>query len=308
MDADERVLLLGEDIAAAGGPFKVTEGLLDRFGPERVFDTPISEQAIVGAAIGVALRGLRPMAELMFADFAGVCFDGIANELAKYRYMTGGQVEVPVVVRLVNGAGSGFAAQHSQSVDNWFLGVPGLKVVTPSTPADAYGLLRAAFDDPDPVLFFEHKGMYNHKGTLDDAPAARVIGRATVVRPGTDLTIVANQLMRVRAGEALERLDAAGVTAELIDPLTLAPLDVATVAESVGRTNRLLVVQESPADGSWGASLITRLVAGHFELLDAPPRLLAVEDTPAPYATNLETAWMPSVEDIVAAANDVLAF
>ena len=308
MAADERVLLLGEDIAAAGGPFKVTNGLLERFGPERVLDTPISEQAIVGAAIGAAIRGLRPMAELMFADFAGVCFDGIANELAKYRYMTGGQVEVPVVIRLANGAGGGFAAQHSQTCENWFLNVPGLKIVAPATPADAYGLLRSAFDDPDPVLYFEHKHLYNHKGALAKAPAAVPIGRADVVAAGTDVTIVANQMMRLRAEEALGELERAGVSAELIDPRTIAPLDLETVGESVAKTNRLLVVQESPADGSWGASLISRLVQDHFELLDAPPRLLACEDTPAPYAANLEAAWMPGVADIVAAATDVVAF
>jgi acetoin:2,6-dichlorophenolindophenol oxidoreductase subunit beta len=308
MEADERILLLGEDIAAAGGAFKVTDGLLERFGDQRVLDTPISEQAIIGAAIGTALRGLRPMAEIMFADFAACCFDGIANELAKYRYMTGGQVEMPVVIRLANGAGAGFAAQHSQTCENWFLNVPGLKIVAPATPADAYGLLRSAFDDPDPVLYFEHKHLYTRKGDLNDSPVAVPIGSAAVVAAGEHITVVANQLMRHRAEEALTMLADVAISAELIDPRSLAPLDTETIGASLAKTNRLLVVQESAADGSWGASLISRLVGRHFELFDAPPRLLASEDTPAPYAANLEAAWMPSVQDIVAAATEVCAY
>jgi pyruvate/2-oxoglutarate/acetoin dehydrogenase E1 component len=308
MEADDRVLVLGEDVGQAGGAFKVTEGLFDRFGGERVLDTPISEQAIIGAAIGAAVRGLRPMAELMFADFAGVCFDGIANELAKYRYMTGGQVAVPVVVRLCNGGGGGFGAQHSQSCENWFLNVPGLKILAPSTPADAYGLLRAAFDDPDPVLLFEHKGLYNRKGELDEAPEPVAIGRARVVREGEHVTLVANQAMLHLAAEACEQLAEAGVSVELIDPRTIAPMDLDTVVASLGRTNRLVVAQESPPDGSWGASLINRVVQEHFEWLDAPPTLVAAEETPVPYARELEAAWMPSVERIVQTVTRVSAY
>ena len=186
--ADDDVFLLGEDVGAAGGAFKTTEGLLERFGAERVLDTPISEQAIVGAAIGAAIKGLRPVAEIMFADFAGVCFDQIANELAKYRYMTGGQVTLPVTIRLANGAGAGFGSQHSQTVENWFLNVPGLKIAVPATPADAYGLLRAAVRDDDPVLYFEHKGLLNHKGELARRTRRRSARARSVVRAGADVT------------------------------------------------------------------------------------------------------------------------
>jgi pyruvate/2-oxoglutarate/acetoin dehydrogenase E1 component len=308
MDADDRVLLLGEDVGAAGGPFKVTEGLYERFGPDRVLDTPIAEQAIVGTAIGAAVRGLRPLAEIMFADFAGVCFDGIANELAKYRYMTGGQVTLPVTIRLGNGAGAGFAAQHSQACENWFLNLPGLKIAVPGTPADAYGLLRAAIEDPDPVLYFEHKHLFNLKGELDEAPEPVPFGKALVVRPGEHVTLVATQLMRQHVEQAADRLAERGVSAELIDPRTLAPLDLDTIIESVGRTNRLVVIQESPPDGSWGASVISRVMQEHFEWLDAPPTLVAADETPIPYAGVLEAATLPSAERIVAEVERVVAY
>jgi pyruvate dehydrogenase E1 component beta subunit len=298
--ADDSVFVLGEDVGAAGGPFKMTDGLFEKYGPERLRDTPIAEQAIIGAAIGAAVKGLRPVAEIMFADFAGVCFDGIANELAKYRYMTGGQVTLPVTIRLGNGAGAGFAAQHSQTCENWFLNVVGLKLVTPATPADAYGLLRAAIEDPDPVLFFEHKHLFNHKGPLAGDAAVVPIGVADVVRHGDDVTVVATQAMRFKAEAAAEELAAEGISVEVIDPRTIAPLDMETIVESVARTNHLVVVMESPASGSWGASVVSQVVHDDFELLDAPPRLVAADDTPVPYAENLELAWMPSVERIVA--------
>jgi acetoin:2,6-dichlorophenolindophenol oxidoreductase subunit beta len=308
MQADERVLVLGEDVAAAGGAFKVTDGLFERFGARRVLDTPISEQAIVGAAIGAAVRGLRPVAEIMFADFAAVCFDGIANELAKYRYMTGGQVEVPVVIRMANGGANGFGAQHSQTCENWFLNVPGLRVVVPATPADAYEQLRAAIAHDDPVLFFEHKGLYNRKGAFNPHAPSFSIDGAALVRPGEDVTVVATQLMRHRAAEAIEQLDARGISAELIDMRVVAPLDVATVAESVGRTNRLVVVQEAPPDGSWGASLIARVTQQCLEWFDAPPTLVASDETPVPYAAELERSWSPSVERVVEAVEAVCRY
>ncbi len=308
LEADDRVFLLGEDIAAAGGAFKVTEGLMERFGSHRVLDTPISEQAILGTAIGAALRGLRPMAELMFADFSGVCFDSIVNEMAKYRYMTGGQVDLPLVVRMANGAGGGFAAQHSQTCENWFVNVPGLKVLCPSTARDAYGLLRSAFDDPDPVLYFEHKNLFNTKFPFDEHPQPVPIGVAEVVTEGTDITIVANQLMRGKAEQALQELQSAGISAELIDPRTIVPFDFDAVIQSVAKTNRLLVVQEAWYEGSWGSSLISRVVDTEFELLDAPPRLLSSKNAPTPYATNLEMAWMPQPEEIVAAAHKLVAY
>jgi acetoin:2,6-dichlorophenolindophenol oxidoreductase subunit beta len=307
LDADARVFMLGEDIAEAGGVFKVTEGLMERFGEHRVLDTPISEQAIIGAAIGAAIKGLRPIAELMFADFAGVCFDQIANQLAKYRYMTGGQVTLPVTIRLANGAGGGFASQHSQTVENWFLGVPGLKLAVPGSPSDAYHLLRAAVRDEDPVLYFEHKAMLNHKGTLDTAAGPFELGRAAVVRQGDDVTVVATQLMRVRAEEVAAALEQEGTSVEVVDPRTLVPLDMETIVASVERTNRLVVVQESPAAGSWGATVVAELVARGFDLLDASPVLLSGDPTPVPYAGPLEAAWLPSNERIADAIRGVMS-
>jgi pyruvate/2-oxoglutarate/acetoin dehydrogenase E1 component len=303
---DERVFMLGEDIAAAGGAFRTTEGLMDRFGADRVLDTPISEQAIVGTAIGAAIKGLRPVAELMFADFAGVCFDQIANQLAKYRYMTGGQVTLPVTIRLANGAGAGFASQHSQSVENWFLNVPGLKIVVPGSPADARALMLAAVRDENPVLYFEHKGMYNLKGEVDEVPERIEIGKAAVVRPGEHVTVVATQLMRRRAEEAADRLAEEGVELEVIDPRTVLPLDLDTIGASVERTNRLVVVQEAPLHGSWGATVAAAIAADRFDSLDAPPRLVSAPDTPIPYAGELEEAWIPSVERIVDEVRHVL--
>jgi pyruvate/2-oxoglutarate/acetoin dehydrogenase E1 component len=306
--ADDDVFLLGEDVGAAGGAFKTTEGLFERFGPGRVLDTPISEQAIVGCAIGAAVRGLRPLAEIMFADFAGVCFDQIATELAKYRYMTNGQVSVPVTIRMANGGGAGFGAQHSQAAENWFLNVPGLKIVVPGTPADAYGLLRAAVEDPDPVLYFEHKGLFNAKGELPDVPEQIELGRADVVRAGDDVTVVATQLMRHRALEAADLLADEGVDAEVIDPRTLVPLDLERIGASVDRTNLLVVVQEAPPGGSWGASLISALMQERFEMLDAPPLLIATDEIPVPYAGPLEAAYLPSADGIADGIRRTLAY
>jgi pyruvate/2-oxoglutarate/acetoin dehydrogenase E1 component len=304
LDADEDVVLIGEDVAAAGGVFKVTEGLLERFGPERIRDTPISEQAIIGTAIGAAATGMRPIAEVMFADFAGVCFDQIANQLPKYRYMTGGQVSVPVTLRLVNGASTGFGAQHSQAVENWFLGFPGLKICTPSTPADAYGLLRSAIQDDNPVLLFEHKALYLRKGQLDTGHAVP-IGSADVVRAGDDVTVVATQLMRERVLEAAERLAGEGIGLEVIDPRSLVPFDFATVVGSVEKTSNLVVVEEGPGSGGWGATLIARVAEEAFEMLDSPPRLLTADETPTPFAEELEAAWLPDVDAVVAAVREL---
>jgi pyruvate dehydrogenase E1 component beta subunit len=305
--ADQDVFLIGEDVGAAGGVFKTTEGLFQRFGPMRVRDTPISEQAIVGAAIGAAIQGLRPVAEIMFADFAGVCFDQIANEMAKYRYMTGGQVTLPVTLRLANGAAGGFAAQHSQSVENWLLNVPGLKLVAPATPADAYGLLRAAVRDPDPVLYFEHKALLNLKGEVA-ADGEFALGESIVVKSGDDVTVVASQAMLHRSLEAAHMLEDSGISVEVVDPRTLVPLDLATVVASIERTNRLVIVQESSHSGSWGASLVSSVVLSHMEYLDAPPQVVGGDETPIPYAEVLENAWIPSVDRIAAAIRATVAF
>ena len=306
MRADDRIIVLGEDVGAAGGVFKTTLGLFEEFGPRRVMDTPISEQAIIGAAIGASLQGLRPIAELMFADFAGVTFDQIANQLAKYRYMSAGQYRLPVTIRLANGVGGGFAAQHSQSAENWFLHIPGLKIVTPSTPADMYGLLRSAISDDDPVLVFEHKGLFNTKGDIGNSRIP--LGQADVVRTGSDITIVAAQLMRHRAVEAAEVLAARGISAEVVDPRTLVPFDDETVRTSLSKTSRLLVVQEGPAGGAWGSDLIARMMQDSWHLFDAPPKLVCSPDTPVPYAANLENAWLPSVELIVQTAAQLVAY
>jgi pyruvate dehydrogenase E1 component beta subunit len=304
--ADEAVFMVGEDIGAAGGVFKTTAGLQERFGDRRVRDTPISEQAIIGLAIGAAIQGMRPIAELMFADFAGVAFDQIANQLAKYRYMSGGQVKVPVTIRLANGIPGGFGAQHSQTTENWFLNVVGLKLVAPATPADAYGLLRASVEDDDPVLFFEHKGLLNLEGELADEPSPIPLGRAEIVREGTDVTLVATQLMRQRACEAAEALAADSISVEVIDPRTLAPLDLETIGASVDRTNNLVVAQEAPHAGSWGATTIARIASERFDSLDSAPTLVAADETPIPFAHGLEQAWMPSSERIASSVRAAL--
>lgn len=307
LEQDESVVLIGEDVGAAGGVFKATEGLFERFGADRVRDTPISEQAIIGCAMGAAMTGLRPIAEVMFADFAGVCFDQIANQLAKHRYMTGGQARLPVTVRLANGGGIGFGSQHSQSSENWFLNIPGLKLCVPGTPADAYGLLKAAIRDDNPVLVFEHKGLYSDKGELAKFDELPPIGAAQVRREGADVTIVAAQLMCKRALEAAELLASdEGIDAEVIDLRTLSPLDKATVSESVSKTNRLVCVQESSFNGSWAASLVAAVAAEAFDLLDGPPLVIGGDETPIPYAAALEGAYLPSVERIVTTVKGAL--
>jgi pyruvate dehydrogenase E1 component beta subunit len=306
--SDEQVILLGEDIGAAGGVFKTTKGLYETFGPRRVRDTPISEQAIIGAAIGAAAMGLRPVAEIMFADFAAVCFDQIANQTAKYRYLTGGQVSLPLTIRLCNGSGLGFGAQHSQAVENWFLNVPGLKIAVPGTAEDAYGLLRAAIRENNPVLVFEHKALFDRKGEVPTSPTDARFGKAAVVRSGSDVTIVAAQLMVHRAVQAAEVLSSEGIEAEIIDPRTLAPFDDDTVAASLATTSRLLCVAEGPPSGSWGASLIARICEHHFDLLDGPPRLLACDDIPIPYSAPLERASMPDAESICRAIREMVTY
>jgi pyruvate/2-oxoglutarate/acetoin dehydrogenase E1 component len=298
LEHDDRVIVIGEDVAAAGGVFQATAGLFEQFGPRRVRDTPISEQAIVGCALGAAVAGLRPVAEIMFADFAGVCYDQIANQLAKYRYMTGGQAAVPVTIRMANGGSVGFAAQHSQPVENWFLGISGLKICVPATPADAYSLLKAAIRDDNPVLVFEHKRLYPERGEMPDGEVVGEIGRAAIVRTGADVTVVATQLMLHRARAAADILADEGIDIELVDPRTIVPLDLETILASVARTGRLVCVQEAPAGGSWGATLVAQAVEHVWESLDSRPRLICADDTPIPYAGPMEDAWIPSVERI----------
>jgi pyruvate/2-oxoglutarate/acetoin dehydrogenase E1 component len=307
METDETVLLIGEDIGASGSPFKTTVGLFERFGPNRVRDTPISEQAIIGAAIGAGLTGLRPVADLMFADLAAVCFDQLVNQLAKYRYMTGGQATVPVTVLMTNGGGAGSAAQHSQSVEHWMLNTPGLKIVVPGTVEDLYGLIRSAIQEPNPVLVFLNKSLFGVKGSVDPMNTVP-LGKAAKIRDGADLTIVAAQQMRHRALAAAGILDSEGIQATVIDPRSLVPFDDEAVASSLRETARLLVVQEGPAAGSWGASLIARMAESCFELFDARPTLLSSDHIPVPHALSLEGPSLPSPEQIAAAALELVRF
>ncbi len=296
MARDDRVVFLGEDIAAAGGVFKATVGLLERFGPVRVRDTPISEQAIVGAAMGAAMTGLRPIAEIMFSDFLAVCWDMVANEIAKARYMSDGQIECPLVIRTANGAGSRFGAQHSQSVENWAMAIPGLKVVAPSTPADVKGLLAAAVRDPDPVLFFEHKSLYATKGEVPDGEHVDELGTARVLTRGDDVTIIALAAMVPRALAAAERLkDEAGISATVIDLRSLVPLDTKTILAEVARTGRAVTVEENPRLCGWGAEIASIIAEEGFWNLDGPVLRITTPHIPLPSADHLEDLALPSV-------------
>ena len=300
MERDERVVFLGEDIGAAGGVFKSTVGLFERFGPKRVRDTPISEQAIIGAAMGAAMTGLKPIAEIMFSDFFGVCWDMIANEIAKTRYMTNGQITLPLVIRTANGGGARFGAQHSQSVENWAMAIPGLKIVAPSTPADVKGLIAAAVRDPDPVIVFEHKSLYAVKGEVPDGETVDTLGTAKVLRRGTDCTIAALALMAPRALEAAERLDRQdGISCEVIDVRALVPLDTQTLLGSIGKTSRLFTVEENPRLCGWGAELASIAAEECFWNLDAPIVRITSPHVPLPAADRLEDATIPSVDRIV---------
>jgi pyruvate/2-oxoglutarate/acetoin dehydrogenase E1 component len=300
MERDEMVVLIGEDVGAAGGVFKLTEGLFDRFGPERVRDTPISEQAIVGAAMGAAMTGLRPVAELMFSDFFAVTWDMVINQIAKTRYMTNGQIAIPLVLRTANGAGLRFGAQHSQSVENWAMAIPGLKVVAPSTPADMKGLLAAAIRDPDPVIVCEHKALFAVKGEVPDDDHVTPLGQAAVVREGADVTIVALAAMVPKAVEAAGRLDAEhGIDAEVIDLRTLIPLDAQAIIRSVTKTSRLFTVEENPRVGGWGAEIVSLVADEGFWSLDAPIVRITTPHIPLPSAAALEDAAIPSVDRIV---------
>jgi len=299
MERDPNVVLIGEDVGAAGGVFKLTEGLFEKFGPQRVRDTPISEQAIVGAAMGAAMTGLRPIVELMFSDFFGVAWDMIANQIAKARFMTDGQVSLPLVIQTANGAGLGFGAQHSQSVENWAMAIPGLKVVAPSTPVDVVGLMAAAIRDPDPVVFFEHKSLFPTKGEVPDGEVVGELGKARVARAGTDCTIVALAAMVPRAVEAAERLAAEdGVSAEVIDLRTLVPLDVDQILASVERTSRLFTVEENPRLCGWGAEIASLVADEGFYSLDAPIVRITSPHVPLAAGLALEDAAIPSVERI----------
>ena len=298
MKRDPSVVFLGEDIGAAGGVFKTTVGLFEEFGPDRVRDTPISEQAIIGAAMGAAMTGLRPIAEIMFSDFFAVCWDLVANEIAKSRYMTNGQVSFPLVIRSANGGGARFGAQHSQSIENWAMMIPGLKVVAPSNPADIVGLLAASIRDPDPVIFFEQKSLYGTKGPVPDGEHVDALGTAKTVREGSDATIVALAAMVPRATQAADRLAEEGISCKVIDVRTLVPLDTRTILSAVSETGRLFTVEENPRLCGWGAEISSIVSEECFYDLDGPIIRITTPHIPLPSADNLEDLALPSVERI----------
>jgi acetoin:2,6-dichlorophenolindophenol oxidoreductase subunit beta len=295
--ADERVVLFGEDIAVAGGVFAATTGLYDKYGPERVFDTPISELAIAGAAYGSAVNGLRPVVEIMFGDFLTLAMDSLVNQSTKYWFLTQEQVSVPLVIRSVVGAGGRFGAIHSQMPVSWFMGVPGLKIVCPSTPADAKGLLKASIRDDNPVLFFEHKRLYGLEGEVDGAEAR--LGEAEVRREGSDITLV-TAMKSVHDGvEAATELERDGISAEVIDLRTLRPFDLETVLTSVRKTGRIVVVEEGPLTGGWAGEVLASVTEHALGYLDDAWRI-ATPDTPIPYSPPLEDAFLPGPDRIAA--------
>jgi pyruvate/2-oxoglutarate/acetoin dehydrogenase E1 component len=300
MARDESVVFLGEDVADAGGVFKATVGLLDKFGPRRVRDCPISEQAILGAAMGAAMTGLKPIAEIMFSDFLAVCWDIVANEIAKTRYMTNGQIALPLVIRTANGAGSRFGAQHSQAVENWAMAVPGIKVVAPAFPADVKGLLAAAVRDPNPVLFFEQKSLYSMKGEVPDGEYVDQLGTAKVLRRGKDCTIVALALMVHRALEAAEILEQQhGISCTVVDVRSLVPLDTQTILSEVVKTGHLVTVEENPRLCGWGAEIASIVADECFWDLDGPILRITTPHVPLPSADLLEDNTIPSAARIV---------
>ena len=306
MERDPNVFILGEDIGFFGGAFKVTEGLLAEFGEKRVIDTPIAEGLIVGAAIGAAMVGLRPIAELMTVNFALLAMDQIVNHAAKIRYMFGGKTKVPLVVRAPGGGGSQLGAQHSQSLESYFLHCPGLKVVIPATPEDAKGLLKESIRDDNPVIFLEHEHLYNTKGEVPSEEYTIPLGKATLKRTGTDITIIAYSNMVLTALEAADHLEKEGISVDLIDLRTLNPLDIATIRASVKKTNRAIIVEEDWKTGGVGAEISTQIYEHLFTALDAPIIRVAGKDVPMPYAKNLERAAIPQVDDILQAAINIL--
>ncbi|MGB6407092.1 MAG: alpha-ketoacid dehydrogenase subunit beta [Planococcus donghaensis] len=307
MRTNEDVFILGEDIGVYGGAFGVTRGMIEEFGPERIRNTPISEAAISGTAVGAALTGMRPILELQFSDFMTIAMDNMVNQAAKIRYMYGGKGKVPMVLRTPAGSGTGAAAQHSQSLEAWMAHIPGLKVVQPSTAYDAKGLLKAAMDDDNPVIFYEHKLCYRTTSDVPEEVYSIPLGKADIKKQGTDVTIVATAIMVHKSLEAAEELEKQGIHVEVIDPRTLVPLDIETIVQSVKKTGRLIVVHEAVKRGGFGgeiASLIAESEA--FDYLDAPIKRLGGKAVPIPYNPELEKATVPGVSDIIEAAKETL--
>jgi len=300
MARDKRVFIVGEDVGKFGGAMAVTGDLFNKYGHDRVLDTPISESAIIGTALGAAMTGLRPIAEIMFVDFVGVCLDQIVNQVAKVRYMLGGQVEAPLVIRTQGGAGKGYAAQHSQSLEAWFLHTPGIKVVMPATPYDAKGLLKSAIRENNPIMFIEHKILYNAKSEVPETEYLVPIGKADIKRSGEDVTIVTYSRMLEFTLDAAEKVAGGGIECEIIDLMTISPLDMETVIKSVRKTGRLITVEEGHLTGGVGAEIVSRVIKEAFDCLDAEPVRIAMADCPVPFNKNLELAVLPSPDKIAA--------
>jgi pyruvate dehydrogenase E1 component beta subunit len=300
MTRDPRVFLIGEDLRV-GVPFGVTKGLAEQFGEDRVLDTPISEAAIIGASLGAAITGMRPVADMHFADFVTCAMDEVVNQIAKVRYMFGGQVDVPLVLRMPTGSGKGAAAHHSQSLEAWFVHTPGLRVVFPSTPADAKGLLKTCIRGLDPVLFFEHKRLYKMSGEVPEEEILIPLGQADVKRQGADVTVIATGWMVHQALDAADRLSHDGLSLEVVDPRCLDPFDKATVFASIQKTNRVVIVEEAAKTGAFGAQVAAWIAEELFDHLDAPIRRVAARDVPIPFSPRLEEAVLPQVGDIVTA-------
>ena len=306
MARDSSIFVLGEDVIAHGGPYAVTRGIAEKY-PDRIRQTPISEAAIVGTAVGAAMCGLRPVAEIMYVDFITCAMDEVVNQMAKVRYMFGGQTDVPVILRLPSGSARLIAAQHSQSLEAWFMHVPGLQVAVPSTPRDAKGLMKSALRGRDPVMFIEYKRLYSVKGEVPDTEYVIPFGQADVKREGDDITVVASGPMVGKALEAARILSAEDIELEVIDPRTLVPLDTDTIFSSVEKTNRAIVTDEEVRRGGSSAELASRIAEECFDYLDAPVRRVAAADVPMPFSPVLEKLAVPSVEKLLAAARDLVA-
>ncbi len=306
MARDNKVFIMGEGIAERGGSYKVTVGLLEKFGASRVFDTPISENGFTGAGVGAALTGMRPVVEILFVDFTMLVLDQIINQAAKFRFMSGDTARVPLVIRTQGGIGNGLAAQHSQSLEAIFYHIPGLRLVMPSTPYDAKGLLKAAIRCDDPVIFLEHKLLYMNKGEVPEEEYIIPLGEADIKKEGTDLTIVAWSGMIPKVMEATEILSKEGISAEVVDPRSLVPLDKPTILKSVRKTEHVLVVQEAVRRGGVGSDISSIIQEEAFDYLNSPVKILGGLNTPCPFNLNLEKAVIPQVDDIVRAAKEVL--
>lgn len=306
MTVDENVFIMGCDVGLRGNPFGITKGLMKEFGEKRVIDTPISEAAFTGLGVGAAIAGMRPIVEILYADWLTLTMDNIVNTAAKTSFMFGGQANVPIVIRAPFGVGGGVGAQHSQNNENWFVGVPGLKVITPSTPYDMKGMLKAAMRDNGPVICFEHKRNYSLKGEVPEGDYIVPIGKACIRKPGTDCTIVAYSYMTYVAEEAAKELEKEGISCEIIDLRSLLPLDYETVMESVAKTSRVVVVTEAPLRGSIAGDIVGEIIDRGFDLLDAPPQRVGSKNSPVAYNEMLESMCTPHKEDIIAAVRKTL--